>query len=245
MRNKFNEIHDVAIVDKDTKKEKLAVLILLSMGGIDEGGDGGSGDGGTGEGGGTEEGGYFDEGETGGTDNIPGDEGYDGDPWGDFNGFGSPANPIALDEVTITPANEDNPNAWGSLGRTVIGIIEVVTGIVTAPESGGAGIYLIIDGIGRTGLNLTNFLNEIKGNNVPALPTNFGGAIGLGFSNKQGAYWGTVTDDVITALVGGGLYADAEDAVKAMLAKNYLKAVASGATSADDANTIKEWFESH
>jgi len=176
-------------------------------------------------------------------DNIPPDTSYSGDDWGNYDGYGSPVNPIQLDEVTITPAQVNSPSAWSALGWTVLGIIEAVVGVGAAAESGGLGVYLIIDGIGRTGLNLVNFVNAIKDNNVPTMPGNFGGAIGMGFSGEEGALWGSIANDVITALVSGGVYGNAEDAAIALKNSHYLEAVASGAAATGDANTIQEWFE--
>lgn len=182
-------------------------------------------------------------GPSGWDDNVPPDTGYSGDDWGNYGGYGSPANPILLDEVTITPAQVNSPSAWSALGWTALGILEAVAGVAAIPESGGLGVYLIIDGIGRTGLNLVNFINAIKDNNVPTMPGNFGGAIGMGFSGEEGAFWGSIANDVITALVSGGVYGNAEDAAIALRDSHYLEAVQSGAAATGDANTIVQWFE--
>ncbi|MFC6100308.1 hypothetical protein [Olivibacter domesticus] len=60
------------------------------------------------------------------------------------------------------------------------------------------------------------------------LPNNLGGAIALGFGDEQSAYWGTIANDCITALVAGGIYDSAEAAVLALKNSNYLGAVKNG-----------------
>lgn len=180
-------------------------------------------------------------------DDIPPSTDYDGDDWGNYHGYGSPDNPIQLDEVTITPANKNSPSAWADLGWTVASIAEVVAGIAATPETGGAGVYLIIDGITRTGLNFANFVNDIKGGNVPALPTNFGGAIGLAFSGETGAYYGSLANDLITALVGGGVFQSSWDAAVAIRDSEVLLAIANGTLAVASINAaaayVEDWFE--
>lgn len=182
-------------------------------------------------------------------DNIPPASGYNGDEWGNYHGYGSPDNPIRLDQVTITPANQNSNSAWADLGWTVASIAEVIAGIALTPETGGAGVYLIIDGVTRTGLNFANFINNIKGGNVPALPTNFGGAIGLAFSGETGAYYGSMANDIITALVGGGAFQSAWDAAVAIKESNVLLGIANGTLSLGSinaaANYVEDWKETH
>jgi hypothetical protein len=176
-------------------------------------------------------------------DNIPPYSGYEGDDWGNYNGYGSPANPIQLDAVTITPVNQNSGSAWSNLGWTIAGIAEAVVGVALIPETGFAGVYLTIDGITRTGLNLANFINSIKGANVPPLPSNFGGAIGLGFSGEEGAYWGSIANDIVTALVSGLVFESAWAAAEALNESNFLLLIANGTIATSDINTIIAWFE--
>jgi len=176
-------------------------------------------------------------------DNVPPYSGYDGDDWGNFNGYGSPENPIQLDEVSISLAQQNSPSAWAALGWTVAGIAEAVAGVALIPETGFGGVYLVIDGIGRTGLNLANFINDIKGGNVPQLPGNFGGAIGLAFSGEQGAYYGSLANDIITALVGGGAFQNAWDAAQAIADSEVLLAIANGTGSLGNINAAAQYVE--
>jgi hypothetical protein len=182
-------------------------------------------------------------------DNIPPSTSYNGDEWGNYHGYGSPDNPMQLDAVTITPAQQNSPSAWADLGWTIASIAEVVAGIAVTPETGGAGVYLIIDGITRTGLNFTNFVNHIKAGNVPTLPTNFGGAIGLAFSGETGAYYGSLANDIITALVGGGAFQSAWDAAVAIKNSNVLLGIANGTLSIGSINSavtyVENWYQNH
>lgn len=145
---------------------------------------------------------------------------------------------INLDPAIVTASNGGID--WGALGSMVLGIGEVVAGVATVEA--GAGVFLIVDGVARTGFELANFLNSVANNNTQPEMHNLGEAITYGFMDEDAAYWGRLGNDVVTALISGGVYDSIEDAIRAVKDSNYLRAVKSGYESYSGADDAVRYF---
>jgi hypothetical protein len=181
-------------------------------------------------------------------DNVPPATNYTPEPdW--WVGYGSPNNPIQLDTVTITPGSINSASAWANVGWTLAGVAEIVAGVAAIPANPFIGVYAVIDGFGRTGLNLANLINDLKGGNVPQLPSSFGGAIGMAWNNEEGAYYGALTNDIITAAVTGGVFQSAWDATVAIKNMQLIEGIANGtlvfANTAQAVIYIQDWLATH
>jgi hypothetical protein len=198
--------------------------------------------------------GWFSDGWTPGgggpswNDNVPPAGNYtpESDWW---RGYGSPENPIQLDAVTITPGSINSSSAWANVGWTLAGIAEIVVGALAIEVDPFRGTYAVIDGVGRTGLSLANLIIDLKGGNVPQYPANFGGMIGMAWNGEEGAYYGALTNDIITAAVTGGTFQSAWDAVVALKGSDMILGIANGslvfANTAAAVLYLQQWVANH
>lgn len=181
-------------------------------------------------------------------DGVPPAGNYTPEPdW--WVGYGSPNNPIQLDAVTITPGSINSSSAWANVGWTLAGVAEIVAGVAGIAANPFLGTYAIIDGVGRTGFALGNLIIDLQGGNVPPLPSNFGGAIGMAWNGEEGAYYGALTNDIITAAVTGGVFQSAWDATVALKNIQLIEGIANGtlvfANTAQAVIYIQDWLTTH
>ena len=133
----------------------------------------------------------------------------------------------------------EQPSTWSSLVGMVGGIAEIIGGIAGAET--GVGVVLIIDGVTRTGFSLAQFINSFKDNHQE-IPSNLGEGIAIGFAGEDAAVAGRLVNDIVIALIDGGVYPDAEHAIDALRESHYVEGVVSGLNSYSGASDAVEYF---
>lgn len=140
-------------------------------------------------------------------------------PWGNFGGYGGYYSPIQLDEVVITPGDD---NAFTNGMNMAGGVAEILGGfgLIIASEglAAGAGAFMISDGFMRLGLNLGDLLSDQN------LPNNAGEAIGSAFGGSKGAKYGGMINDGLSALISGGALTSGWASYSAFRASNLYQA---------------------
>ncbi|EPJ3397173.1 hypothetical protein [Elizabethkingia anophelis] len=138
-----------------------------------------------------------------------------------------------------SPSSNGQGETWAALAGIVGGIAEIVGGIAAAET--GVGVVLIIDGVSRTGFELAKFIDSFKDNHQE-IPSNLGEGIAIGFAGEENAVTGRLINDIVIALIDGGVYPDAEHAVHALQQSHYIEGVVSGINSYSGAQDAVDYF---